>query len=81
MKQIYEAWNDPDNDSVTFGTVESVADQKNMRIISSSAFFLHRLETDTWEEAMTKHHEMMGFEPYKPMGNREKCPNGCGGEY
>ncbi|HBA71220.1 MAG: hypothetical protein A2X82_17650 [Geobacteraceae bacterium GWC2_55_20] len=81
MKQIYEAWDDPDNDCVSVGTVESITDQMKKGIISSRAFFLHRVEADTWEDAMTKHHEIMSFAPYVPMGNREKCPNGCGSEY
>lgn len=81
MKAIYEAWDDPDNGCVSFGTVESITDQIKKGLISSSAFFMHRVEANTWEEAMKKHHQIMGFEPYKPSGNSEKCPNGCGGEY
>ena len=30
--------------------------------------FLHRIEAENWDEAMKKHHELMGFESYKsPM--------------
>jgi hypothetical protein len=81
MKQIFEAWDDPDNNSIAFATIESINSQKSKGLISERAVFLYRVKADTWEEAMAVHHQKMGWEPYKPEGKPEICPNGCGGSY
>lgn len=65
MSIIFEAWED--EESVTFATADSIADQKLRGLISSDAVLLHTVEADTFEDAMTIHHVKMGYEPYKPM--------------
>jgi Protein of unknown function (DUF3037) len=35
----------------------------------------------TPEEAGAKHHEAMGWQPYRPMGAAQPCPRACGAVY
>jgi hypothetical protein len=35
--------------------------------LSSDSVLLRTIEGDDWNDCMTKHHELMGFEPYKPF--------------
>jgi hypothetical protein len=68
-KQIYEAWEDPEDNSITFARVESIEYQRSKGLISTNAKLLYRVEAHTYEEAMTIHHEKMGWEPYQPLGS------------
>ena len=36
--------------------------------LAPNAELLWAVEADTWDEAMSRYHEFMGWEPYKPMG-------------
>lgn len=62
---IFEAWDD-DGD-ITFAPQESIKEQKQKGLLSTDAKKLHEIEASSHEDAMTKHHEKMGWEPYKPM--------------
>ncbi|MCW4238843.1 MAG: hypothetical protein G8D90_04355 [gamma proteobacterium symbiont of Clathrolucina costata] len=72
----YEAW--VDDESVTFATSEAIEYQKAKGLLGNNLKLLHVVEADTPEEAMAVHHIKMGWEPYKPMGEPQLCPNDCG---
>ena len=75
-KLRYEAW--VDVESVTFATAEAIEYQKANRLLGHGLKFLYSVEADTPEEAMAIHHIKMGWEPYKPIGEPQKCPKDCG---
>ena len=76
MKKAYEGW--ATNGSVTFTLVENIPDLRQRGLLEPDAKFLHRIEADTFEEALAVHHLRMGREPYWPTGKPAKCPNECG---
>jgi hypothetical protein len=78
MTKIYEAWASDDGCEITFAEVESIEQQLGQASFPRNAKLLHRIEADCWEEAMTKHHEKMGWGNYNPEGDPKDCPNGCG---
>lgn len=59
---LYEIWKS--SSSSTF--IPSDHNQKDI-LLEPDAEFIGNIEADSWEEAMTKYHEFMGWEPYKPM--------------
>ena len=64
----YEAWERADKTEVTMSTLEGVAEQRRKGLMKGKWHVLHRIEAENWDEAMKKHHELMGFESYKsPM--------------
>jgi hypothetical protein len=79
MKKIYEAWQD--ETCIAFAEQERIKWDKSKGILSEEAKFLHRVEADTWEEAMTIHYQKMGWSPYKPEGEAIECPNNCGATF
>lgn len=74
----YEAWHDEQECSITLATSEGIQQQLSLRLLSERAKLLHRIEADTYEEAMAVHHIKMGWEPYVPAGEPRECPKGCG---
>ncbi len=62
---LYQAWKD--NSSITFSSPEVVQAQFDAGLIEKDAVMLHEIEADTWDEAMTEHFKLMGYEPYVPM--------------
>ena len=79
MKAKYEAWSD--DGQVSFADPEAIKKEIESGALGKTAKLLHVVEADTWEEAMAVHHIKMGWEPYKPEGEAEECPNGCGSFY
>lgn len=66
--ETYEAWRSPDGTEIAFSTLENLARMRAAGIGPSPDWeLLHTVEAPDWNSAMTKHHELMGFEPYKPM--------------
>lgn len=67
--EIYEAWEFSDGDvvEISFSTQSGIQDQRTKGLLSPNAKLLHTVRAKTWEEAMTIHHQLMGWEPYKPM--------------
>jgi hypothetical protein len=60
----YEVWEAEDE-----GTEVSFFPQDNStarKLLPEGAKLLRTIEAETWEEAVTLHHELMGWEPYKP---------------
>jgi hypothetical protein len=76
MKKAYEGW--ASKGSVTFTLAQSIPDLRQRGLLEADAKFLHRIEADTFEEALAVHHLRIGREPYRPMGKPAQCPNGCG---
>jgi len=79
MKSKYEAWSDVEQ--VSFADPEAIMKEIESGVLGKVAKLLHVIEAETWEEAMAVHHIKMGWEPYKPEGEAEECPNGCGSLY
>jgi hypothetical protein len=46
--------------------IDSKHSQKSI-IVEDNSTLLRTIESETWEECMIKHHELMGWEPYKPF--------------
>lgn len=61
----YEAWREPG--CLSFGPQEALARDRASGFISAGAQKIWTVEADSWEEAMTKYHEHMDWEPYVPM--------------
>ena len=78
MKKVYEAWEDESDCSISFGTLENLAEQRSKGLLSKKAKLLHRVEAHTWEEAMSEHYAKMEWGSYRPEGEPTKCPKGCG---
>lgn len=82
MLKVYEAWKQHNKGpSIVFGEIEAIEEDRNSGILGSDARFLHKVEARTWEEAMMRHHELMKWMPYKPMGEAVSCPNDCGATF
>ncbi len=73
-RYIYEAWCDPEDNSITFATTDSIEVQKNKKILSGNSVLLYKIEAETYEEARAIHNLRQGWEPYKPMGEAHLCP-------
>ena len=63
---IYEVWQVKDGTQVTVSTLEGIEDQRKKGLMPGKWRRLHRFEAENWTAAMTKYHELMGFEPYRP---------------
>jgi hypothetical protein len=81
MKKIYEVWSDDDGCQISISTVEGIAQQFARGALSEKAVLLHRIEADTYEEAMSERNRLMDWEPYKPGGEAMDCPNACGAKF
>ena len=68
IQNMFEAWQDPIDDSLKLISSEKIADAKRNGLISSTSKMIHRIEAATGEEMMTEHHRLMGWEAYKPVG-------------
>lgn len=75
----WQAWGS--DEGITFAPASRIEALRADGMISSKDSMLHELVASTGEDAMTQHHEKMGWEPYRPQGNPAPCPNGCGGHY
>lgn len=48
-------------------TVEVWEGDTAARLLPKRAKLLRKIKGSSWEDCMRKHHELMGWEPYKPM--------------
>lgn len=48
-------------------TVVDKDHQQKAIILEEDALLIRTIEADTWTDCMIKHHELMGWEPYKPF--------------
>jgi len=76
MKKTFEAWTE--NSDITFTLAENISDLREKGLLRPDAKFLHRIEADTFEEALAVHYLRTGRKPFQPAGGPAKCPNGCG---
>ncbi len=76
----WQAWEDKEG-GVTFIPIERVAPNRASGILGDSAVLRHEVNATTGEHAMAQHYMLMGWEPYKPQGERIACPNQCGADY
>ncbi len=72
----FEVWQD--ENGTTLSDEEGIKQLKDKGLFFGEAVLLHVIMADTSEEAMAVHHIKMGWEPYKPAGNPQLCPNNCG---
>jgi hypothetical protein len=68
--KIFEAWED--EDGVTFSTQKNIGDHKEKGLLAHDARLLHQIEAENYDEAIILHHQKMGWEPYRPMGENDK---------
>ena len=73
----YEAWEDPEDNSILLATPDDVADYRATKLLGPNAELRYRFEAATWEEANAIHALRMGWEPYRPIGAPAPCPE-CG---
>jgi hypothetical protein len=78
MKKVYGAWQDEAECSITFAPLEVIEDERANGNLTDKAKLLHRVEADTFEEALAVHYIKMGWRPFVPMGEAKECPRGCG---
>ena len=78
MRKLYEAWGEESDGSIAFAPAERIDEHRAQGLIAEGAKLLHRVEADTWEEAMAVHYIKMGWSPYVPEGEPQACPRGCG---
>jgi hypothetical protein len=63
----YELWRHEDEAiSLSFFAVDENYDLQR-RLLEPGAEFIWAVEAETYNEAMARYHEFMGWEPYKPM--------------
>lgn len=77
---VWQAWDDGEG-GVLFAPAERCVELVWQGLLPEDAVLLYEISARTGEGAMTLHHEQMGFEPYKPAGEPQPCPNHCGGRY
>jgi hypothetical protein len=58
---IVEVYESPEGIITVIGSTHS---QKSI-IVEDNSTLLRTIESETWEGCMIKHHELMGWEPYK----------------
>lgn len=83
MRNVYEAWAERDArtgvwGTMTFGTIENIQDHRTKGLLAPTAELRHRVEVDTFEEALAVHYIKMGWSPFQPTGKPTPCPNSCG---
>jgi hypothetical protein len=64
----YELWRDEDDEgiSLTFFPADENYDNQR-RLLEPGAEIVWAVEADTYNEAMARYYEFMGWGPYKPM--------------
>jgi len=68
--KVYMVFTCFENGEETGGLVIEAKDEKKKRqdgIIGPEDKFWRYIVCHNWTEAMTRYHEMMGFEPYEPL--------------
>lgn len=59
---IVEVWNDDEST-----TVFVQGDPNKDVILGNNPVFVRFIEGEDWNDCMRQHHELMGWEPYKPF--------------
>jgi len=79
--KLYQVWRDPEDDSLTVSTEDGIARLREQNLLSASAVFLYPITAASYEEASAIYYLRQGWHPYRPMGNAELCPRGCGSHF
>ena len=74
-RYTFEAWYDPDDNSIMLGKLEDIAVNKEKKLLSKNSELLYQIAADTPEEASAIHYLRQGWGPYKPVGEAEECPH------
>lgn len=71
---LYELWQAKDKTEQSFAPIDSYIKQPFLKqtVDGEAMEKVWEVEADTWEEACTKYHEYMGWEPYIPFDERPK---------
>ena len=74
QNMIFELWKSEDGSEYTFLPHWSIVKCPQLKKDSDDKdqIMIWSVEADTWDEACTKYHEYMGWEPYIPFD--ERCP-------
>ena len=59
---VYELWYSKNQNSYA---LFPKGDESNMRLLESDAKLIWEVSATSWEEAVSKQHEYLGWEPYK----------------
>jgi hypothetical protein len=62
----YELWQAEDEDVVSYSFFAE-GNEIARRFLESNAKLIWIVETDSWDEACSRKHEFLGWEPYIPM--------------
>jgi hypothetical protein len=74
VRRTYQAWEDPEDGSITLAPSEVIADERQRGLLSARASCLYELVAETHEEAAAVHALRMGWEPFRPVGEPAPCP-------
>lgn len=72
--QRFEAWAEPDDNSMAFSTAVGIRSQRRQGALSKRARLLYVIRAATWEEGLSIHFLRQGWKPYVPTGKPAKCP-------
>lgn len=69
---IYELWQSEDKTEDCFTSQDSYMRQPYLKkdVNGKNMIKVWEVEADTWDDAMIKHHEHMGWAPYIPFDER-----------
>lgn len=76
----YQAWFDPENNSVCLATKSESKRHLEIGLMSKESRLLWKFVASTFEEAMSIHNLRSGHGPYVPKGDPEECPT-CSSYY
>ncbi len=62
---VYELWYSKSQNSYAFFPK---GDQSNMNLLEPDAELIWQVLAESWEEAISKQHEYLGWDAYKPEG-------------
>lgn len=69
---IVEVWkeeekaDEEDEGFLTYSAFMAESREYHLKFMGKNKKLIHRIEADTWAQAMTKYHELMGWAPYIP---------------
>lgn len=80
MNRVFTAWRSHDGSQTSLIEGEGPPTCANGEPQPDCEVMLWRIEAGTWEEACAIRNLRLGWEPYKPFGLAEPCPQ-CGSPY
>lgn len=81
-KELWELWElwKTEDDGLTFAPAYKIGELMNLGVLDHTSKCIWSIMADSYIDAMTKYHEYMEWEPYKPMldENGEPYPEDLG---